>query len=75
MKPAVDLEEKRLIAQGYRPEMRNGEKVFCRRDEELGSRLSGVKHCGTVAELKTAQATNREEVERAQRVLPNAPGK
>jgi hypothetical protein len=67
-KPAVDPEEKRLIAMGYKPEMRNGEKVFCHRVEETGSRLGGKKECGTAKDLEAAQTANREEVEKQQRL-------
>ena len=72
VKPAVDPEERRLIGMGYKPEMRHGEKVFCRREEELGTRLGGVKHCGTIAQLKAEHAELRESVEKAQRnsVMP-----
>ena len=73
-KPAVDPEEKRLIAQGYRAKMRHGEKVFCRTEPELGSRLGGKEICGTVADLKAQQASTREEIQRQQRTM-TAPGK
>ena len=65
--PAVDPEEKRLRAQGYRVQMRHGEKVFCRNEEVLGSRLGGKMTCGTAAQLKGVQDQAREAVERAQR--------
>ena len=67
-KPAIDPEEKRLLAQGYKAQMRNGEKVFCRREEQMGTRLGGRLICGTIADLKAAQEQTREEVERRQRV-------
>ncbi len=66
-KPAVDPEEQRLVAQGYRPKMRHGQKVFCRTEPELGSRLGGQEICATVAELKAHQTAVREELEREQR--------
>jgi hypothetical protein len=66
-KPAVDPEEQRLMAQGYRPKMRHGHKVFCRTEPELGSRLGGQEVCATVAELKAHHAAVREEIEREQR--------
>jgi hypothetical protein len=72
-KPAVDPEEKRLLAQGYRPKMRHGEKVFCRTEPELGSRLGGQEICATVAELKARQTELREELEREQRVSTTSP--
>jgi hypothetical protein len=70
-KPAVDPDEKRLIAMGYRPEMRNGERVFCRREEVLGSRLSVKKLCGTPKDLQAAQTAYREELEGQQHVQIN----
>jgi hypothetical protein len=66
-KPGVDPEEQRLMAQGYRPKMRHGHKVFCRTDPELGSRLGGQEICATVEELKARQTAVREELEREQR--------
>jgi hypothetical protein len=74
VKPAVDPEEKRLIAMGYKPEMRHGEKVFCRREEELGSRLARKLECGTVKELAAAWTQSREAWEKAQRIQINPSG-
>ena len=54
--------------------MRHGEKVFCRTEPELGSRLGGKEICGTVADLKAQQASTREEIQRQQRTM-TAPGK
>jgi hypothetical protein len=66
-KPAVDPEEQRLLVQGYRPKMHHGQKVFCRTETPLGSRLGGQEICATVAELKAHHTAVREELERAQR--------
>ena len=71
VKPAVDLEEKRLIAMGYRPVMRNGEKVFCKLVEETGSHLGVKKECGTPRELADLRTSIREEVEQQQRLQMN----
>ena len=65
--PAIDPEEKRLLAQGYRIQMRNGEKVFCRTEEVTGSSLAQRLTCGTAAQLKVAQQLSKEALERAQR--------
>lgn len=70
-----DLEAKRLIADGYKPEMHNGTKVWCRREEELGSRVSRQKHCGTAEELKMTVHDNQEMVERIQRTSISPSGK
>ena len=64
---ALSPEEKRLIAQGYRPEMRHGEKVYCKTEEELGTRLGMIKHCGTPASLNDQHAVAREELQYLQR--------
>jgi hypothetical protein len=72
VKPAVDLEEKRLIAMGYRPVMRKGEKVFCKLVEETGSRLGVKKECGTPKELAAARTEIREEMQQQQRLLDPA---
>jgi hypothetical protein len=71
VQPAVDLEEKRLIAMGYRPAMRNGVKVFCRVVEETGSHLGVKKECGTPKELAATRTEIREEWERMQRLQMN----
>jgi hypothetical protein len=70
-----DAEAKRLMAQGYKPEMHGGTKVWCKRDAELGSRLSPRKTCGTPEELKMTVHENQEVVERIQRVGSQPTGK
>jgi hypothetical protein len=45
--------EKRMHAMGYATVMRNGERVFCRRDEVLGTRLATTYHCLTPNEART----------------------
>jgi len=71
----MDPDEKALLGQGYKPRMKNGEKLYCRREEELGTRLGGVEHCGTVAQLKAEQAELRENVQKAQRTSGMPTGK
>ena len=73
-KPAIDPEEKRLIAEGYRPEMHNGEKVFCRREQTLGSRLGEAKHCATAEQLKVSQQETHDVIEKIQRTQKNPAG-
>jgi hypothetical protein len=71
---AAAAEEKRLLADGYKPEMRNGTKVWCRREQELGSRLGGQKVCGTAQELKLVVQQNKDLVERIQKTQHNPTG-
>ncbi|MGA7824590.1 MAG: hypothetical protein WCA14_10360, partial [Steroidobacteraceae bacterium] len=61
-------DEKQLLAQGYTPEMHNGTKTWCKREDQIGSRLgSRVKTCGTAAELALRQ---REAQEQFQQQMP-----
>jgi hypothetical protein len=73
-KPAIDPEEKRLIAMGYKPEMRNGEKVFCRHEQTLGSRLAEAKYCASAEQLKISQQENQDVIEKIQRTQKNPSG-
>src|ERR1700704_3828169 len=53
--PEFDTVQKHFLAEGYKLEMRNGEKVFCRREEQLGSRLGGQKVCSTALQLMVTE--------------------
>ena len=72
---AIDPREKALKAKGYRMETRNGEKMYCRSEEVLGSRLAGRKVCGTVSELEQREHLSRDMAENAQRMQLNPTGK
>jgi hypothetical protein len=69
--PELSPPENRLINLGYKPQMRNGEKVYCRREAPMGSRISSGQHCGTVAELEATTQVSREGLERSQRNTVN----
>ncbi len=71
---ATSAQEKRLRSAGYKPEMQNGQKVWCRREGELGSRLGGQKVCGTADELKLTVDQSQEAVRQTQK-LYNATGR
>ena len=72
--PAVEIDaaqmdqlEKHFVSEGYKVEMHNGEKIYCRREAPMGSRISSGQHCGTVAELASTTQEGREGLERTQR--------
>jgi hypothetical protein len=73
--PALSADEQRLINQGYKPQLRNGEKIYCRREAETGSRVNAVQHCGTVAQLTTSTQNSKDYLENAQRAQINPTGK
>jgi len=71
--PQVDPIEKHFISEGYRVQMRNGEKVFCHREEQLGSRLGGAVTCSTAEVLKQTEEQAHAAVERAQNQQSSGP--
>jgi hypothetical protein len=73
-KPTLSADEKLLLSRGYKLEMHGGQKLFCRREEVLGSRLGEQKHCGTVEQLKVSQQESQEATEKIQRSQKNPQG-
>ena len=73
--PKVELtaNEKALLSQGYRLEVRNGEKTFCRREVVLGSHFE-KKVCGTADQLAATTLTSREMLQRVQEHGTNPTG-
>jgi hypothetical protein len=66
-KPELTHDEKLLVANGYKLEMRNGEKWFCKREQVLGSRLNATKRCGTAAMLQEVTRLGQDEIRQNQR--------
>jgi len=73
-KPPVDPREQRLLSQGFKPMTRNGEKLFCKRETQLGSRLSTVERCGTVDQLSDEIRVSRDQTDSVQRTQVNPSG-
>ena len=63
---AADKQLKRLKAAGYKPEMRGGEVVFCRKEAVLGSRFE-KKMCNTAEALDQQMNSAQEMASQAQR--------
>jgi hypothetical protein len=68
---ASDAEEKHLRSLGYKPEMHNGTKLWCKSEEKTGSRLGEIKHCGTSESLAQVTTKSRDITEAAQRTQLN----
>lgn len=66
-KPELDQDTQHFLAEGYKPEMHGGEQIYCRKETALGSRLSPVKNCGTIEQLKVAEQRTKSGVFDAQR--------
>jgi hypothetical protein len=60
--------EKRLTNSGYKPRMRNGTKVWCKKQNELGSRLGGQEVCGTPDELRLVVQQNQDAMKDIQKL-------
>ena len=69
-----DHREQLLMARGYRAEMLNGEKVYCKTEQVLGSRIAVKKVCGTVEALQTREQLSKDAAERAQQHQLNPTG-
>jgi hypothetical protein len=69
-----DLLDRHLRSEGYKVEMHNGQKIYCRKEDVLGSRLgASTKTCGTAEQLKITEAQAHELVERTQRQQTGSP--
>jgi hypothetical protein len=66
-------QERHFLSEGYKIEMRNGEKMYCRREEQMGSRLGGQKNCSTPQQLTANETQAKELVERNQRQMARGP--
>jgi len=68
------LQMKTLRSAGYKPEVRNGQTLFCRAEHVLGSRLE-KKVCGTAADIERSTQNSQELAERIQtKAYVKAPG-
>jgi hypothetical protein len=68
-KATVDAKDKELKSRGYKMQMRNGEKWFCRREAPMGSRLE-VMECNTAESIYAKEASSQEMVRRMQIYSP-----
>jgi hypothetical protein len=67
--------EKHFLAEGYKEEMHNGEKLFCRREQPMGSRLGAAKTCGTAEQLAANEREAQAAYQRGQTQQNNPSGK
>ena len=64
-------DEKRLRAAGYKPEMVNGEQIWCRKETALGSRLAAQKVCGTAKSLALSEQETQDRFTSSQKRQSN----
>ena len=63
----AEQSDRHLLSEGYHAEMHDGQKIYCRKEEVLGSRLEGKRTCGTSAELMLREEQSNAATDRAQR--------
>jgi hypothetical protein len=69
-----DQLEKHFLAEGYKEEMHNGEKMLCRREQEMGSRLGAKKYCATALQLQETERESRAAMQRGMSQQTNPKG-
>lgn len=62
----LTADEKRLIAAGYKLEVKGDKRIFCRKEATLGSRFE-KKVCGTADQLASQTRDSKDMAEGAQR--------
>jgi hypothetical protein len=67
--------EKHLLAEGYKLEMRGGDKFYCKtEDNMLGSRLGNHRICSTAEQLSYRENSSQEYTQQLQRLQNNPTG-
>jgi len=59
-KAQLERDTRHFLAEGYKPEVHGGEQIYCRREAVLGSRVTAMKDCGTIAELRVREERTNE---------------
>jgi hypothetical protein len=70
-KTSMSSEEENLRAQGYKPKMQNGQKVWCRSETPIGTRLSHGDTCASAEQIKARTQSGRDATDTAQRTMMN----
>jgi hypothetical protein len=60
-----DADEKRLLARGYKKEIRNGQTMYCRKEIKTGSHFE-TKQCGTAESMALAEQQARDLMQNSQ---------
>jgi len=63
-KTPINAGERRLLASGYKLQIRNGRRLWCHHEEVLGSRLQGGSRCDTEEQINSTQRDSEELMNR-----------
>lgn len=64
-KPADDEDVKHFVAEGYKPEKRGGQQVYCRKETKLGSHFPTTT-CATIEQLKLQEQQAKDSLQQVQ---------
>jgi hypothetical protein len=56
-----------MISRGYKPEMHGDQRVYCRKEEQIGTHLPAVKTCVTADQAALAEHDGQEYTQAIQR--------
>ena len=63
-----------MISKGYKPEMKGSERVYCRKEDQVGTHLPPVKTCVTPEQAAINARDAKEYTENAQH-MATGPGR
>ena len=63
-----------MISRGYKPEMNGDQRVYCRKEDQIGTHLPPVKKCVT-AEQAAINAQNAKDYTLQVQKMPTQPQK
>jgi len=73
-KTLTDAQVKQLLARGYKPQGHGDDVVYCRREQQLGSRFE-TRICRSAAQIVQDELNSKELTETMQRTQPSPSGR
>jgi hypothetical protein len=65
--PDTSMMVKKMISRGYKPAMAGNERVYCRKEDQIGTHLPQKKVCLTAQQAEQAEHDAKEMTEQMQR--------
>ena len=65
--PDTSMMDKKMISRGYKPAMAGNERVYCRKEDQIGTHLPQKKVCLTAQQAEQAEHDAKEVTEQMQR--------
>jgi hypothetical protein len=71
---SLTYDDKHFISEGYRIETHGDTKMYCRREDVIGTRLGAHTTCATAEQLKMSEMEAHESLSYTQRMGQTGPG-